>query len=68
MSSNTTPKKFLRAKEVAKYLGIGLSTVWLYAKKGKLTPRKISDRVTVFSIEEVERLASGEDLTATAKG
>ena len=68
MSSSTTPKKFLRAKEVAKYLGIGLSTVWLYAKKGKLTPRKISERVTVFNIEEVEKLAGGEDLIAPMKG
>ena len=26
--------KYMRAKELAKYLGIGLSTVWLYAKQG----------------------------------
>ena len=26
----------LRPKEAAKYLGVGLSTVWLYAKQGKL--------------------------------
>ena len=49
-------KKYLRAKEVAEYLGIGLSTVWLYAKQGKLTPKKLSERVTVFSINEVDTL------------
>ena len=48
-------KKYLRAKKVAKYMGIGLSTVWLYAKQGKLTPIKISSRVTVFDINEVDK-------------
>ncbi|RBQ28832.1 helix-turn-helix transcriptional regulator [Aliarcobacter vitoriensis] len=48
-------QKLLRAKEVALYLGIGLSTVWLYAKQGKIKPIKISGRVTVFSIDEINR-------------
>ena len=52
-------KKYLRAKEVAEYMGIGLTTVWLYAREGKLTPKKISARVTVFSIEEIEKLIEG---------
>lgn len=47
-------KKYLRAKEVAEYLGIGMSTVWLYAKQGKLNPKKISSRVTVFNIDNIE--------------
>lgn len=45
----------MRAKEVAKYLGIGLSTVWLYVKQNKLNPIKISQRVTVFDIQEIEK-------------
>lgn len=49
-------KKMYRAKELAKYLGVGLSTVWLYSKQGKITPIKISDRVTVFSIDEVKKV------------
>ncbi len=49
-------KKYLRAKEVAQYLGVGLSTVWFYAKQGKLKAKKISQRVTVFDIDEVEKL------------
>jgi excisionase family DNA binding protein len=44
----------MRPKEVAKYLGIGLSTVWLYAKQGKLKPYRISERVTVFKRDEVD--------------
>jgi len=53
-------KQKYRAKEVAEYVGIGLSTVWLYAKQGKLTPIRVSPRVTVFDIEEIEALANGE--------
>lgn len=49
-------KKYWRAKELAEHLGIGISTVWLYAKQGKLNPRKLSSRVTVFDIEEVNKL------------
>lgn len=45
----------LRAKEVAQYLGIGLSTVWLYAKQGKLRPIKLSERVTIFNIKEINK-------------
>jgi predicted DNA-binding transcriptional regulator AlpA len=51
-----TTKKYYRAKEVAQYLSIGLSTCWLYAKEGKLTPIKLSPRVTVFDIDEINKL------------
>jgi len=49
-------QKYLRAKEVAAYLSIGISTVWLYSKQKKLTPKKLSSRVTVFDIDEVNKL------------
>ena len=43
---NIERPKFLRAKGVAKYFGIGESTVWYYLKIGKIKPglcnRKIS--------------------------
>ena len=52
----SSKKRDYRAKEVAKHLSIGLSTVWLYAKEGKLTPKKLSERVTVFDIEEINKL------------
>lgn len=49
-------KTAFRAKEAAIYLGIGKSTVWLYAKQGKLTPVKLSTRVTVFHKIELDKL------------
>lgn len=49
-------KQFYRAKEVAIYLGIGLSTVWLYANQKKITPKKLSSRVTVFHIDDINKL------------
>jgi len=60
MNKTQTQQKYMRAKEVAIYTGIGLSTVWHYAKTGKLTPKKLSKRVTVFSIDEVNALINQE--------
>lgn len=51
-------KERLRAKEIVKMYGVGLSTVWLYAKQNKLTKIKVSDRVTVFDKNEVDRFFS----------
>jgi predicted DNA-binding transcriptional regulator AlpA len=51
-----TNKKYYRAPEAAEFLAIGLSTVWLYAKQGKLTPKKLSPRVTVFDIDDLNNL------------
>lgn len=53
-------KKYMRAKEVSAYISCGLSTVWMYAKQGRLTPIKISERVTVFSIAEIDKLFAVE--------
>ncbi len=58
MKNNTVPK-FMRAKQLAQHLGIGLSTVWLYAKQGEITSKKISDRVTLFEVAEVEKALLG---------
>ncbi len=55
-------KKYLRAKEVANTYGIGLSTVWLYAKEGRITPKKISERVTVFSVQELDELFNADEV------
>ncbi len=54
--------KYLRAKDMAKYLNIGLSTVWLYSKEGKLTPKKLSARVTLFSVEEADNLINSDEV------
>jgi len=52
---NIKQTKNMRAKRLAEHLGVGLSTVWLYAKMGKIKPIKISERVTVFNVEDVEK-------------
>jgi len=44
-----------RAKDASQYLGVGLSTIWLYAKQGKITSIKLSDKVTVFKREDLDR-------------
>ncbi|MDB2405699.1 DNA-binding protein [Arcobacteraceae bacterium] len=58
--SSLQEKRYWRAKELAEHLGIGLSTVWLYSKQGRLTPKKLSSRVTVFDIREVEKALFSE--------
>ena len=51
--------KYMRAKQLSMHLGIGLSTVWAYVKQGKITGNKISDRVTLFDVVEVEKALLG---------
>lgn len=48
-------KKMYRAKELAEYLGVGLSTIWRYASQRKIKAYKLSGGVTVFNIDEVTR-------------
>ena len=50
---NNEIKRKYRAKELAEYLGIGLSTVWKWTKDGKIKAYNISKGVTVFDINEV---------------
>ena len=51
--------KYMRAKQLALHLGIGLSTIWLYTRQGKITAKKISERVTLFDVVEVEKALLG---------
>ncbi len=48
-------KKGYRAREAAEYMGVALSTIWLFANQKKLHPVKISDRVTIFLKEDLDR-------------
>ena len=48
----------MRAKQASKYLGVGLSTIWLYAKQGKITPIKLSERVTIFKRAELDKFTA----------
>lgn len=43
-----------RDKQAALYLGVGISTIWLYAKQGKLHPIKLSPRVTIFKKSDLD--------------
>ena len=52
---NLQKPKYLRSKELAIYLGIGESTVWLYVKQGKLIKHKISAKVTLFDVYQAEK-------------
>ncbi len=58
MEDKKTNKR-LRAKQIAEQNGVGLSTVWFYVKQKKLTPIKVSSRVTVFDAKEVDELFGG---------
>lgn len=57
---NLQTAKFKRAKQLAEHLGVGLSTIWKWAKDGKIKPIKLSERVTVFNVEDTERALFGE--------
>ena len=52
--SNNAVAENMRAKEAHKYLGIGLSTLWLFVKQGKIRAYKLSDRVTIFKKSELD--------------
>jgi len=65
--SNQTPPQRLRAKQVAAENSIGLSTVWRYAKLGKLTPIRVTDGVTVFDRDEVNAFFAGTTSTGESK-
>ena len=55
---NSSLKQNYRPKEAAIYLGVGLTFVWELAKKGKLTPIKLSPRITVFKRSELDSLTA----------
>jgi excisionase family DNA binding protein len=52
----------LRPKEAHKYLGIGLSTLWLYVKQGKIKAIKLSDRVTIFKKSDLDAFVTSREV------
>lgn len=52
---NYSGKKMLRAKEVSSFYGIGKSTVWHYVKQGLINSYKVSEKVTLFKVEELDK-------------
>ena len=49
----------MRAKEAHKYLGIGLSTLWMWVRQNKIKAYKLSDRVTIFKKRELDAFVDG---------
>lgn len=48
----------VRAKQSASFLGIGLSTFWLYVKQGRIiAPMKYGARVSVWDAQYIRSLA-----------
>ena len=47
--------RYLRVNEVSEMLSIGISTIWAWSKKGDFPNGiKLSDRVTVWRLSEIE--------------
>lgn len=55
MENNQTPVKYMRAKQLSVYLSIALPTIYLYLRQGRITSKKISNRITLFDVSEVEK-------------
>lgn len=49
-------REYLRVKETAAYLGCGIATVWRKTKNDPTFPKpiKLSERVTVWKLSEIE--------------
>lgn len=48
----------VRAKPSAAFLGIGLSTYWLFVKQGRISPpKKLSARISVWDAQYIRSLA-----------
>jgi len=55
-------KENYRPTEASTYLGVGLSTIWLYIKQGKLKAKKLSQRVTIIPKSELDSLLSFDEV------
>lgn len=53
-------RKLLRVKEAAHYLAMSKSNVWKLTADGVLRSYKLSDRVTVWKIEELEQFIASK--------
>jgi excisionase family DNA binding protein len=55
----SSPDRLLRATEAAAMLGASKSTVWRFARMGKLHAVKVSERITGFRLSEIQALVAG---------
>jgi predicted DNA-binding transcriptional regulator AlpA len=50
----------MRMKTLSKYVGIPISTLYLYIKQGKFQGIKVSEKVVVYDVATVEKALFGE--------
>ncbi len=55
MENIITFSPYLRPKEAARYLRIGLSSFWLKVKAKEIMTRKLGQRTTIVEISELEK-------------
>ncbi|MEF3191750.1 MAG: helix-turn-helix domain-containing protein [Campylobacterales bacterium] len=53
-------QRFLRPKEASRFLGIGVSTLWMLVQQGKIKTQKLSPRVTLIDRLELEKMLTGD--------
>ena len=54
-------EKLLRVGDVAEILGCSKSTVWMYARQGKIPKgNKLSERITVWRQADIQAFINGE--------
>ncbi|MFA6145162.1 MAG: helix-turn-helix domain-containing protein [Sulfurimonas sp.] len=55
--------QYLREKEASKYLCVAVSTIWQYSKQGKITPIRLSPRVTVWAKADLDAFVASRSTT-----
>jgi predicted DNA-binding transcriptional regulator AlpA len=51
-------EQYFRVTDASKFLGVAKSTLWLFSRQGKIKPIKLSDRVTVWALSDLELFIS----------
>lgn len=67
MSHSQDVPRFVRAKDAAAFLGLGTSTVWRWAREGRIPkPIKLSARASVWKLDDLKAFVAAQD--AAQKG
>jgi predicted site-specific integrase-resolvase len=60
--NNLQDAKLKRMKDLSIHLKISKATLWKWVKEGKIQSIKVSERVTLFNVAEVEKALFGAAL------
>lgn len=57
LNIETVQQKYIRAKELAKYMNVSPTTVWWMARNKETfpKPKKLTSQLTVWDIEEINK-------------